>query len=230
MKPSDKIQGIWHFCSLLVNGTPFTEAIGFEMAEIAKQRAQDCSNQPGSQSKHTQCIHSTMKKGAKGQRAHFSMIEGRTLDFWRAQVSRKVAPCFFSPIMGCGASSEGLRTQGRNSHESHSIGQKQFMDIRNSTKAASADRDDVSLALYTNSTRSQCNNGDVQLREVTSVRDFSQGDAPSEGLSNMHSLKLGLKMLPHFSFSVSKKAKDLLQQHTVFTAKLIDLSNHNGYQ
>ena len=95
MKPSDKIQGIWHFCSLLVNGTPFTEAIGFEMAEIAKQRAQDCSNQPGSQSKHTQCIHSTMKKGAKGQRAHFSMIEGRTLDFWRAQVSRKVAPCFF---------------------------------------------------------------------------------------------------------------------------------------
>eukprot|EP00434_Breviolum_minutum_P023918 symbB.v1.2.021107.t1/scaffold1717.1/size104954/10 len=105
-----------------------TVAIGFEMAEIAKQRAQDCSNQPG------------------------------------------------------------LRTQGRNSHESHSIGQKQFMDIRNSTKAASADRDDVSLALYTNSTRSQCNNGDVQLREVTSVRDFSQGDAPSEGLSNMHSL------------------------------------------
>lgn len=132
--------------------------------------------------------------------------------------------------MGCGASSD-VRNQGRNSHESHSIGQKQFMDIRNSTKAASADRDDVSLALYTNSTRSQCNNGDVQLREVvTSVRDFTQGDAPSEGLSNMHSLKLGLKMLPDFSFSFSKKAKDLLQQNTVFTAKSIDLSSHNGYQ
>ena len=33
-----------------------------------------------------------------------------------------------------------------------------------------------------------------------------------------------------FSFSFSKKAKDLLQQNTVFTAKLIDLSSHNGYQ
>lgn len=224
MKPSGKIQGISQFCSLLVNGTPFTEAIGFEMAETAKQRAQDCSNQPGRQSKHRQCIHSTMKNQPKGT---FFMIEGGTLDFGGLKFPFPVAPCFFfSPSMGCGASSDGLRNQGRKSRESHSIGQKQFMDLRNSTKAASADRDDVDpLALYTNSTRSQCNNG-----EVTSVRDFTQGDAPCEGLSNMHSLKLGLKMLPDFSFSFSKKAKDLLQQNTVFTAKLIDLSSHNGYQ
>lgn len=131
--------------------------------------------------------------------------------------------------MGCGASSD-VRDHGRTSHASHAIGQKQFLDIRNSTKADSAARDDVSLALYTNSTRSQCNNGDVQLREVTSVRDFTQGDAPGEGLSDMHSLKLGLEMLPDFSQSFAKETKDLLQQDTVFTAKLIDLSSHNGYQ
>ena len=92
MKPSGKRQSISQFCSLLVNGTPFTEAIGFEMAETAKQRAQDCSNQPGSQSKHRQCIHGTMKNEPTGT---FFMIEGGTLDFGGLKFPFPVAPFFF---------------------------------------------------------------------------------------------------------------------------------------
>ena len=128
-----------------------------------------------------------------------------------------MAPLFF-PIMGCGASSADVRSH-RKSHESHSIGRKQFLDLQKSTKAR-ADRD-VSPTLYTSPTGLQCNDGDVQLREVTSVRDYTQGDTPpSQGLSNMQSLKLGLKMLQDFSFSFSKKAHRICFNKACFCCQL----------